>query len=141
MKRFFEKYDLIKVAGILVLLSVILTWVIKYGYFDGTQIYKEEITRVGLTNFMQYGLLGIYYFTVLITFLIVLGGFYQILSRVSGYQTLVKNISKKLKGHETLFVILTAVVLSALCSLTNEYFPLLVFIPFIISIMNRLKIN
>lgn len=141
MKRFFEKYDLIKVAGILVLLSVILTWLIPYGYFTGTEVVKEEITRVGLTNFMQYGLLGIYYFTVLVTFLIVLAGFYQILSRVSGYQTLVKNISKKLKGHETLFVVLTTVVLSALCSLTSEYFPLLVFIPFIISVMNRLKIN
>lgn len=141
MKRFFEKYDLIKVAGILVLLSVVLTWLIPYGYFNGTEVVKEEITRVGLTNFMQYGLLGIYYFTVLVTFLLVLAGFYQVLSKVSGYQTLVKNISKKLKGHETLFVVLTTVVLSMLCSLTSEYFPLLVFIPFIISIMNRLKVN
>ncbi len=141
MKRFFEKYDLIKVSGILVLLSVLLTWLIPYGHFGGTEIVKEEITRVGLINFMQYGLLGIYYFTVLVTFLFVLGGFYQVLSKVSGYQTLVKNISKKLKGRETLFVVLTMVVLSVLCSLTSEYFPLLVFIPFIISIMNRMKIN
>lgn len=141
MKRFFEKYNLIKVTGILVLLAVALTWLVKYGYFNGSEVVKQEITRVGLTGFMQYGLLGISYFPVQITFLIVLSGFYQVLSKVSGYQTLVKNISKKLKGHETLFVVLSTVVLSVLCSLTTEYLSLLVFIPFIISIMNRLKVN
>lgn len=141
MKRFFEKYDLIKVAGIMVILSVVLTWLIPYGYFSGTEMVIEDINRVGLNNFMQYGLLGMYYFTVLITFLFVLGGFYQVLSRVSGYQALVKGISKKLKGHEILFVVCVSVVIALACSMTNEYFPLLVFIPFVISILNRLKVD
>ena len=101
MKKFFEKYDLIKVSGIMVLLAVILTWAIPYGYFSGTEMVTEDITRVGLTNFMQYGLLGMYYFTVLITFLFVLGGFYQVLSKTAGYQSIIKSISGKLKGHET----------------------------------------
>lgn len=141
MKKIFEKYDLIKATGILVLLSVVLTWLIPYGYFSGTGMQVSEISRVGLTNFFQYGLLGMYYFTVLITFLFVLGGFYQVLSRVSGYQALVKGISKKLKGHEKLFVVIVSLFLAVLCSLTKEYFPLLVFIPFIISILNRLKVD
>ena len=53
MKKFFEKYDLIKLSGILILLSVVLTWVVPYGYYYGNEMYVEEITRVGLNNFFQ----------------------------------------------------------------------------------------
>lgn len=141
MKKFFEKYDLIKISGILVLLTVLLTWLIPYGYFSGTELVTDEITRVGLTDFMQYGLLGIYYFPVLVTFLFVLGGFYQVLSKTAGYQSLIKSISEKLKGREVAFVLIVSLLLAVLCSLTNEYLPILVLIPFIITILNRLKVD
>lgn len=141
MKKFFEKYDLIKISGIMVLLSVILTWLIPYGYFSGSEMVLNDITRVGLADFMQYGLLGMYYFTVLITFLFVLGGFYQVLSKTAGYQNLVKKISEKLKGHEILFVLIVSFILAAICGVSNEYFPLLVLIPFIATILNRLKVD
>ena len=141
MKSFFKKYDLIKIAGILVLLTVVLTWIIPSGYFSGTELTTEEIKRVGLTNFMQYGLLGMYYFTVLITFLFVLGGFYQVLSKTAGYQSLVKGISKKMKGHEILFAVIISVVLAVLTSMANEYFPILVIIPLLITILERLKVD
>ena len=101
----------------------------------------EDITRVGLTNFMQYGLLGMYYFTVLITFLFVLGGFYQVLSKTAGYQSIIKSISGKLKGHETVFVLIVSFVFALVCAVTNEYFPILIFVPFIITILNRLKVD
>lgn len=141
MKKFFEKYDLIKVAGILVLISVVLTWLIPYGYFSGSEMVVEDITRVGLTNFYQYGLLGMYYFTVLVTFLFVLGGFYQLLSKQPGYQKLIKNISGKLKGREVPFVLIVSLIFAILSSLINEYFPLLALIPFIIAILNKMKVD
>ena len=141
MKKFFKKYNLVKVSGILVLLTALLTWVIPYGYFSGSDMVIENITRIGLSDFMQYGLLGMYYFTVLITFLFVLGGFYQVLSKTAGYQSLIKSISEKLKGHEILFVLIVSFVLALVCSVTNEYFPLLILIPFLITILNRLKVD
>ena len=141
MKKFFEKYDLIKISGILVLISVLLTWVIPYGYFSGSDMVIEDITRVGLADFMQYGLLGMYYFTVLVTFLFVLGGFYQVLSKTAGYQKLIKGICEKLKGREIPFVLAISFVLAAICSVANEYFPILVLIPFIITILHRLKVD
>lgn len=141
MKNFFKKYDLIKVSGIMVLLSVLLTWVIPYGYFTGSDMVIEDITRVGLSDFMQYGLLGMYYFTVLITFLFVLGGFYQVLSKTAGYQALVNSISEKLKGREILLVLVVSFVLALASAFVNEYFPLLVFVPFVITIFNRLKVD
>lgn len=141
MKKFFEKYDLIKITGILVILTALLTWVIPYGYFSSGEMVTEDITRMGLTNFMQYGLLGMYYFTVLVTFLFVLGGFYQVLSKTAGYQNLIIKLSGKLKGHEIPFVVIVSLFLAAICSVSNEYFPILLFIPFIITICNKLRID
>ena len=107
MKKFWEKHDLLKAAGIMTLLSVLLTWVIKQGYYDGTELVVGEITRVGIFDFFNYGLLGLFYFTVVVTFLFVVGAFYQVLSKTSGYQNLTSSIAKKFKGKEILFVLLT----------------------------------
>lgn len=141
MKKFFEKYDLIKISGIMVLLCVVLSWVLPYGYFDGSEMVTQDITRIGLIGLAQNGLYGIYYFSVLVTFLFVLGGFYQVLSRCAGYQRLIKNISEKLKGHEIPFVLIVSLIFAILSSLINEYFPLLALIPLVITILNRLKVD
>ncbi len=141
MKKFFEKYDLIKLAGIMVLISVILTWLIPYGYFSGTEMVTDEIKRIGITNFFQYGLLGIYYFTVLVTFLFVMGGFYQVLAKRAGYQKLIKNISRILKGKEIIVVLVTSFIFAVAGSLVTEYFPLIALIPFVIAILNKLKVD
>lgn len=141
MKKFFEKYDLIKISGIMVLLSAFLTWLIPYGYLQGTEMVTEEIQRIGLTNFFQWGLLGMYYFTVLITFLFVMGGFYQVLSKRAGYQKLVKSISEKLKGREIPVVLVVSLLFAIASSLTNEYFPLIAIIPFVITVLNRMKVD
>jgi len=141
MKKFFEKYDLIKVSGILVLASAILTWLVPTGYFSGSEMVVDEITRVGFADLCQYGLLGIYYFTVLVTFLLVLGGFYQVLSKRAGFQKLVKNIGEKLKGREIPAVLITMLIFAILGSLVTEYFPLIAFIPFIIAIFSYAKVD
>lgn len=141
MKKFFGKYDLLKVSGIMVIISVILTWLIPRGYFSESGMVVEEITRLGLTEFFQYGLLGMYYFTVLITFLFVLGGFYQVLSKRAGYQKLIRNISEKLNGLEIPFVLIISLLFAIAGSMVNEYFPLIALIPFVVTILNRLKVD
>ena len=141
MKKFWEKHDLLKAAGIMTLLSVLLTWVIKQGYYDGTELVVGEITRVGIFDFFNYGLLGLFYFTVVVTFLFVVGAFYQVLSKTSGYQNLTSSIAKKFKGKEILFVLLTSFIIAALSAVMTEYYIIIVFIPFILSIMSRMKLD
>lgn len=141
MKKFFEKHDLIKISGIMILLTALLTWIIPYGYFSGSEMVTQDITRVGVTNFMQYGMLGIYYFTVLVTFLFVLGGFYELLGRAQGYQAFVKRTSDALKGKETFVVLCSMFLFAGLNSILNEFFPLLVFVPLVVTILSRLKVD
>lgn len=141
MKKFFKEHDLLKASGLFILLAVLLTWVIPYGYYQEGGMVKDEINRVGLTNFMQQDILGFSYFPMLVSFLLILGGFYELISRTAGYQSMVDKICKKIKGHETVFVLVISFIFALMASTMNEYFPILIFVPFVITILNRLKID
>ena len=141
MKKSDGKHNLVKVAGIMVLISVLLTWVIPQGMFQGSGLEVTEITRVGIFDFFTYGLLGMYYFTVLVTFLFVLGAFYQVLSKTKGYQDLTSSIAKIFKGKEIVFTLVVSFIIATISALTNEFFVLLSIVPFIITIMNKMKLD
>jgi len=85
--------------------------------------------------------MGVYYFSILVTFLFVLGGFYQVLSKVGAYQKLTNSIAKKLKGKEILFVVIVSLFFTALAAIMTEYYIILVFIPFFITIMSKMKLH
>ena len=141
MKKFFEKHDLIKIAFGMILLSLILTWIIPQGYFNAAELVKNDITRIGTFDFFTYGLLGMYYFTVLVTLLFVVGGFYQFLSKLGAYQKLTDSFAKRLKGKEILFSLIISFVFAGLASIVNEYFILIAFMPFIVTICTKLKMD
>lgn len=141
MKRFFEKYELIKLSGLLVVISALLTWVIPQGVFQSTEFVDQGISRIGINVFLENSLMGLYYFTILASFLLVLGGFYQVLSKQAGYRQLIKNISKKLKRCEIPVVLVTSLIFAILCSISNEYLPLLALIPFVVSILSAMKVD
>lgn len=141
MKKFAEKHDLVKIAGIMVLITVLLTWVIPQGYFSGSELISNDITRIGIFDFFTYGLLGMYYFTVLVTFLFVLGGFYQVLSKTGGYQKLTANMAKTFKGKEILFTLVVSFIIAAISAVTNEYILLIAAAPFFITIMKKMGLD
>lgn len=140
MKDFFKKNDLLKVAGILVLFAVLITWLIPQGYHNGTEFVSREITRVGIFDFFTYGVLGIFYFPVMIVFIFILGGFYQVLSKTKGYQNITSYIAKKFKGVEIVFILLVSFLIAALTTIINDIYVVVTFIPFFISIMSKMKL-
>ncbi len=141
MKKFFEKYDLFKIIGLVILFVVALSWIIPTGSISGSDLVVGEITRIGISDIGQYLLLGIYYFAVIVTFLLILGGFYSILSKTSGYQRIIESVAKKIKGKEYIFVLIVSFVFAGLTSISNEIYQLLIFVPFIITIMSKLKFD
>ena len=141
MKKFFEKHDLVKIALCMILLTLVLSWIIPQGYFNAGELVVGEVTRIGIFDFVTYGLLGMYYFTVLVTFFFVLGAFYQFLSKLGAYQKLTYKIANKIKGKEILFSLIVSFVFAALASIINEYIVLVAFMPFIITICTKLKMD
>jgi len=141
MKKFFKKNDLFKIVGIVILLTVLLTWLIPLGSYSSGEIVTSGITRIGLNDFFTDSLLSVYYFAIIITFLLILGALYHTLSKTSGYQTLLEKFTKFLKGKEIWFVLIASFVFAALASISNEVYQLLIFVPFVITIILNLKMD
>lgn len=141
MKNNAKKHDLIKVSGIMVLITALMTWIIPQSMFQNGEMVAGEITRIGLFDFFTYGFLGMYYFTVLVTFLFVLGGFYQVLSKTTAYHKLTDKLAKIFKRKEILFVLIVSFLIAAITAVVNEYFIILSIIPFIITILRKMNLD
>ena len=141
MKKFFEKHDLVKIAFGMILVCLILTWVVPSVSFSTGEGVIGDYNRIGIFNFYTYGLLGMYYFTVLVTLIFVIGAFYQFLSKLDAYQKLTDKIANKIEGKEILFSLIISFVIASLASIINEQIILLAFIPFIITICNKVKMD
>lgn len=136
-----EKHELFKVVGITIVLATVATWVIPAGYFSGADMIESGITRIGVVDFFLTGFYSINYFLLTILFLLVLGGFYAILSKTAGYETLVNKLTKALKGKELVFVLGTSFVIALLASTLTQVWAVAVFVPFVITIILKLGLG
>lgn len=112
---------------------IILGLIIVASYFiPGREeaISYLAIGDVGL-NFVQ----AFYYFFDTIVYLLVLGAFYGILNSVPAYKKLLDNIAQKVKVHSKLFVFITTGLFAVLTSIIGLTNVLLIFVPFVISII------
>lgn len=144
MKDFLKKLsknDIAKAIGAMILLAVILTWFIPYGYFSGSTFYEYGMSRIGLTDLTTLGYYSAYFAIDKVTFLLILGGFYGLLSKTSAYQKITTSIAKKLKGKEIISLIVTSVIIAGLTSISTTSFAILVFVPFIITVLSKMGLD
>ncbi len=124
-----KKYGLFKVLSILLLLVVIASYCIK-----GRQ---GSISYLALGDVFLNYIQSFYYFFDTIIFILIVGGFYGFLNKVPAYKQMIEMISNKIssKEKEKVFVIIMTIVFALLASLTGLNTVLLLFIPFVVSII------
>ena len=127
--------DLFRWLLIAIFVAICITWVVPYGYFNGSTYGEVAMKRIGLADLPSLLYYAAYFGLTTLIYLFILGGFYGILSKTKSYSALVSKISKKLKGKETIFMVVTSSVIIILSSLLKSTFALLVFVPFIVSIL------
>ncbi len=149
MKKFFEKHDLIKMAGIMVIIAVIFSWILKYCYFSSGSLIIAgtsgnnvvDGSTAGIYDMNTYSILGLYYFTNIFVYILVVFGFYKFLGTLDSYQALTDKIAKKFKGKEKIFVAISLAIYAFLASIFSNAFALIVFVPFTISIAKKLHLD
>ena len=141
MKKLFEKHTIAKIVGIVIFVTLVLTWIFHYGMFQGTEYYDYGMNRLGFNDIPTIAYNSIYFAIDKIIYLLILGGFYGVLSKTSGYNKLVSSIVKKIKGKENILVVLVATVIAILTSITTNTFAMLLFIPLLITIMLNAGVN
>lgn len=122
-----KKYGLVKVLAILLLLVVVATY-----FIDGR---NGSIQYLALGDVVLNYVQSFYYFFDTAIFIFVVGGFYGFLNRVPAYRKLVEGIANKVSNKSMVFVIVSTIVFALVSSLTGFNLLMLIFIPFVVSVI------
>lgn len=141
IKSMFEKHDLLKIALLVVLITIVLTWIIPAGSLSGGTYIKAGLTRQGLSDILLSGVYSANFFIQQLMFILFVGIFYGVITHISGYKALVNKIANKLKGKEKAFVLISSLLITLLTSFLTQTYAILIFIPFIINIASKLNID
>lgn len=122
-----KKYGLFKILAILLLLVVVATY-----FIDGR---NGSIQYLALGDVVLNYVQSFYYFFDTVIYIFVVGGFYGFLNRVPAYKKLVDGIAKKVSNKSLIFVIVSTITFSVISSVTGFNLLMLIFIPFVVSII------
>ena len=123
-----KKHGLLKILGLLLLLVAVVTY-----FVPGRQ---DVVNFVGLVDIpINYFSIVIQNFSYIFLLVLTIGGFYGVLSKIPAYKKLLDNIVAKVKplGHK--FIFLVIILFAVIASLTGMNIQLLVFVPFVVSII------
>lgn len=136
-----DEHRLVKSMGVLIVATIIMTWLFPYGFFEGADFYENSFKRIGLVDVGFAVYVSLQAVMDKIVFLLALGGFYGVLSKVSGYQKLVGNLANGLKKHPLFSTVVISVITFVLTSLFSQSFAVLIFIPFFVSVLLKMNLD
>lgn len=136
-----KEHRLIKSLMVIILATLIFSWLVPYGYFQGSDFYEYGMQRVGIVDVSIAMYNALYYSVDKVVFLFILAGFYGVLSKISGYQKLVIKLADKLENHPILVSAIMSVLLFVMTSLFGQTLMVLLFVPFFISILLNMHID
>ena len=122
-----KKYGLFKVLAVLLFLVIIASY-----FIVGRSGEHDYIAFVDVFfNYIQ----SFYYFFDTAIFVLVVGGFYGVLNRIPAYREVIDKIVNKIGDNKKRFVIIMTIVFAILSSVTGLNLLLLIFVPFVVSII------
>ena len=129
-----KKHNAIKVVLITLAVFVLLTWILPAASYSGE--YNElGRVQVGFYDLLVYPFIAISNFYTTTLFILVVGAFYGILYKIPAYRNLLDSIANKLKSKGELVIGITMILLAAATSVCGVQIGLIVFFPFIASII------
>ena len=141
MKKKEKSYGLIIGTIIFVVIAFLLTWVIPNGTLSSTGLVNDGMIRLGIYDIgdLFYNAFSVSTFKIMVLFAI--AAFYGVITRTQGYERIVSGIARGLANYKKVFVVVISVFLAALTSVLTQTFVVLIFVPFIVSILNRMKLD
>ena len=129
-----KKHNTVKVVLITMLLLLVLTWILPAAYYSGEYVDQGRV-QMGLFDLFNYPLTSLSYFGYIAFYMILVGGFYGILYKIPAYRTFLDKIVKVSKGKEKIVLSAIIVIFAALTSICGVQYGLVLFIPFVISLV------
>ena len=131
-----KKHNLLKVLLIVLLLVVIGSWFLPIvSIQDGKFVSSSNDFKIGLFSLLAFIEPILSNFGAEIVFILSIGALYGVLYKVPQYRLLLDKIAKGFEGKEWLFMVIVGVLFGLLTSMAGLSVVLLLFVPFVISIV------
>ncbi len=129
-----KKYNIIKVVLVTILILVFLTWLLPAASFSSEYTEQGRI-QMGLFDLFNYPITALSYFGYISLYIIMIGGFYGILYKIPAYRTLLDKISSSFAKKSKVVIPIMILLIAVLVSVCGLQLGLLLFFPFIASII------
>lgn len=133
--------SLCKAAGIMIALTILLTWVVPSSQVGSEGITMGSIMPTGFADIFTSLEVISQYFIKPSIFILFVGMFYGVANRTGAFKKVVDKIVSLTKKRKFIFLILTILFYSLLTALTGMYIQLFMFIPLSIAVLMKLKYN
>lgn len=130
-----KKNNLLKAIIIMFLVAVVLSWVIPTGSYSSDAYTNNGTIPVGIINLFRLPVMTMQTFVQYTIVFIAIGIFYGVLNKTGVYDNIVKDIAKKFKGKEKVFLIIVAICYALLGTLTGLSTLIFLTIPFVAAIL------
>ena len=132
-----KKTGLFKIIIFILLGMVVATWLFSASYFNEGNLAELGMYNVGFFDFFSliFGSFQFEYFLQIFFLLLSIGALYGVLGKTGKYRAWVEKIANNFKGVEFVFLLIAAFLITVLTAVFNYGFTLLIFFPFIISII------
>ena len=136
-----EDHKLFKIIGSLVLAAFIITWILPYGYFNDAEFINYGMRRLGLVDIGADIYYSIGFVVEKVLFIFLIAGVYGVLTKINGYRQLVNSLAEKLSKHKILTALVMMFIIIGFTALTTQSFAVLIFVPFFVSILTKMKVD
>lgn len=129
-----KRHNTVKVVLVTLLVFMLLTWILPAAYFSGSYADQGRV-QMGLFDLFTYPTTAISYFGYIAVFILVVGGFYGVLSTIPAYRNLLDKMAKCFKKNGKLVISIIMVLLAVITSICGLQLGLIMFFPLLVSLI------
>ncbi len=142
MKKLFKEHDLVKLVSIVLLVIIVMSWFIPYGTFGSSATFSEgSVTPIGLVHIIYGFIYALQNYAIQFVFIILIGMFYGVATKTEGYKALVSRMANACKKIEIVAALVISFIICLLASFLNNTYVLLLFMPFLVSVLRRMGLD
>ena len=130
-----KKHNTLKIVLITTGILFLCTWIFKAAYLQNNAYAAAERMQMGVFDLFNYQITAVQYFGYIALFVLVVGAFYGVLYATDAYGRMLDHLASKFKGKEKIALVVIMVILAILVSLVGMQLPLIIFLPFLISLV------
>lgn len=135
-----KKHNLLKVVLFSILVVCLCAWIFPTASYSGDFVVGDK-AQIGLFDLTSYPMIIFSYFGYVAFYVLCVGAFYGVLSKIPAYRKLLESVADGFKGHETVFLSLLVILVSVITSITGLSVGIIFLFPLIISLVLLMGYN